>query len=199
MKKPKLLIVNLSVYLWKKKTCHKEVTDLQVIILYGWTQVAIRLKLTVYLCDLRAVSCLNSREPKQWKMLFCLHAFGAHCALLSQMHFTQPGLKWRLPVPLCPATTPDATFLGNTPPLSYRSCLAFCLSYVCQHLSSPTSLIPPSLHCISTELLCTVGFPWQPSPTCSRSAKSRGIRCSSPLLATPLSLLESDWLACLPG
>lgn len=178
----------------------KEVMDLRVMILYSWTPVAIRLKLTVHLCNLGALSCPNSREPKQWKMLCCLLAFwNTPCTFEPDAFHTA-----RFEVATASPTLPcDCTWchISRKPSSSILSLLFgfLFLSYVCQHLSSPTSLIPPSLRCISTELLCTVGFPWQPQPTCSRSAKSRGIQCSSPLLATPPALLGSDWLACLQG
>lgn len=99
----------------------------------------------------------ENQKLKHSKMLCCLHTFGTRSALWSQLHFPQSCLS--------PPTAPDATFLGNTPPLFHRYCLAFVSSPTfCQHFSLLSShlslsLFPPSLCCISTEPLGTVGFP----------------------------------------
>lgn len=103
----------------------------------------------------------KSQQPNHSKMLCCLHTFGTCSALKSQLLFPQSG-RGCLPVPHSPPSTPDATFLGNTPPLSYHCCLASGSSPTFANISlssPPTSLYPPSLHCISSEPLCTVGFP----------------------------------------
>lgn len=133
----------------------------------------------------------KNQKLKHSKMLCCLHTFGTRSALWSQLHFPQPGLS--------PPTAPDATFLGNTPPLFHRYCLAFVSSPTFANISRSSP--PTSLSLSSLALLHFHGAAQYSRVSIATLADmqqvsvSRGTRFSSLPLATQPVSPGPDWLA----